>query len=59
MALALKGNSGVLLVPIIAHSAQTVSLKCFILLKGVWKLNLRDENPTITAHNLALKWGLA
>lgn len=58
MALALKGNSGVLLVPIIACSALAVSLKPFILLKGVGKLNVRDKEPTITAHNLASKWGL-
>lgn len=58
MALALKGNSSMLLVPIIALSAQAVSLKPFILLKRVGKPNLRDKKPTITAHHLAPKWGL-
>lgn len=58
MAVALKGNSGVLLVSIIALSALAVSLKPFILLKRVGKPNLRDKKPTITAHNLAPKWGL-
>ena len=56
MPFALKGNSGVLLVPIIALSAQAVSLKPFILLKGVGKPSLRDKKPTITAHNLSPKW---
>lgn len=58
MAFALKGNSGVLPVPIIVLPAQAVSLKPFILQKGVEKPNLRDKEPTITEHNLAPKWGL-
>ena len=58
MALALKGNSGMLLVPIIMLSVRPVSIKPFILLKEVGKPNLRDKKLTITAHNLAPKWGL-